>query len=407
MEGVLAAAPVSHFTRMCTLSHILQASPLAYSCFYRMAAQWNVACLVVDGLRQRIVIRFWDEIIVFLPEAASMKLHIAVFVSSLLLTAACFAGDKEGWRIYHSPDYGFSIRYPADMTFYPGHPDYGETQLSYIPICEYSTVACFEYNGKEYEGTNFEAAGVSVNVLRDMRTEQACGKIDTGSSPVRTVKINGVTFHWGITGEGLMSQFKGGPTYHVFHQNVCFEIVAATAQANMGAFEPGAVEAFDSARLDALLDKMVHTFKFETKVKDGPRWKVYYDNMCGGIYEYPEDETVQTTIEYSQDDYYSNDITCSRNFKRQGRVYTVEVRVNLKDKNQLNTWLTSSIYPDLTKARLIVSSTRCSEYRAGTYYYIFCQGAVYILGVSDVKNRIVDPDNDAVFTHLLNSFKVQ
>jgi len=226
-------------------------------------------------------------------------LHARVFVYVAVFTTICYAREAPaGWQTHRSPDYGFSIEYPASMTFYPGHPDYVETQISYIPICDYTTVACFQYNGKEYKGTNFEAAGLSINVLRGVRTEQDCDKIDTGSYPIKTETINGIKFHYGMTGEGGMSQSKGGPAYRAFHQNVCFEIAVATAQISMGAFDPGAVRAFDSAKLYSLLDKMVHTFKFVGTVKDGPGWKVYYDNMCGGIYEYPEGETVQTTVEY-------------------------------------------------------------------------------------------------------------
>jgi len=87
------------------------------------------------------------------------------------------------WQTYRSPDYGFSIEYPVNMTFYPGRPDYVATQLSYIPICDYTTVACFEYNGREYEGTNFEAAGLSVNVLRDMKTEGTWSQRSVVSGP--------------------------------------------------------------------------------------------------------------------------------------------------------------------------------------------------------------------------------
>jgi hypothetical protein len=315
--------------------------------------------------------------------------------------------DARGdWQTYRNPDYGFMIDYPASMTPYSGHPDYVETKISYIPICDYTTVACFEYNGKEYEGSNFEAAGLSVNVLREIRTEGDCDKIDTGSYPVKTETINGIRFHYGMTGEGGMSQSKGGPSYRAFHQNVCFEIAVATAQISLGAFDPGAIKPFDSAKLDLLLDKMLHTFKFTGAVKDGPGWRVYYDGMCGGIYEYPESETVQTTIEYSNDKFHSSEITCSRHFTHRGLDYTVAAKAGLKDKNEFETWLKSSGYPDLSKARVLVSSKYCTEYAADPYYYILGQGTVYILSVSDAKRSVAAFHDDPVLAHLLNSFKV-
>jgi hypothetical protein len=308
------------------------------------------------------------------------------------------------WKTYVSADYGFSVRYPTSLSFYRGDLDYKETQMSYIPICDYTTVACFEYNGMEYKDTTFEAAGFSINVLRDIKTESDCGKIDTGQYPIQTENINGIKFRRGLTGEGATSHSKGGPTYRTFHQSVCFEIAAATAQVSIGAFDPGAIKAFDSARVDKLLDKVIHTFRFVGPVKDGPGWKVYYDGMCGGIYEYPESATIRTTIEYTNERFDSKEITCSRYFTDHGRDYTIAAKVNLRDKEAVDNWLRSSGYPDLAKAQMVKSSKYYTEYKAETSYYIYGQTVLYILSVSDAKHQVIAA-HDTVFTHLLNSFK--
>jgi hypothetical protein len=332
-----------------------------------------------------------------------------VFACLVLLATSCMAAlpakVSAGWQTYCSPDYGFTIDYPKNISFYSGHPDLLETQLSFIPICDDTTVACFQYNGKEYAGTNFEAAGLSVNVLRDMRTEQDCDKIDTGSDPIKTKIINGIKFHYGMTGEVATSKSKGGFAYRTFHESVCFEIAVAIAATDIGVFDPGTIETFDSAKLNRLLDKMVPTFKFASHIKDGPGWKVYDDGGCGGVYEYPEGETVRTTVEYSQAGYYSNEITCSQSFTHHGLDYTVAAKVNLRYESQLDSWLKSSGYPDLSEARIVVRSENFTEYNAGPYYYIFGQRVVYILNVSDAKHNVTIPHHDQVFTHLLDSFK--
>jgi hypothetical protein len=325
-----------------------------------------------------------------------------------MFVTLCYAGDSPGgWQVYHSPDYGFRINYPPSMTFYSGHPDLMETGLSYIPICDYTTVACFEYNGKDYERTNFQAAGVSINVLRDAKTEQDCALIDAGRYPIKTRIINGAKFRYGLTGEAGMSQSKGGTTYRAFHDSVCFEISTATAQTSLGAFDPGTVKAFDAGKLDGVLDQMIHTFKFEGVVKDGAEWDVYNDGMCGGIYEYPRGETIQTTVEYSQAGYGSHALTCSRHFTHHGLDYTIAVEANLRDRGQLEMWLRSSDYPDLDKAEAIASSKYCTEYKAGPYYYIFGQATLNILSASDAKHGVVTAFDDAVFRHLFSSFKVR
>lgn len=329
-----------------------------------------------------------------------------LFCLAALLTVCYAERAPQGWRVYHSLDYSFSIAYPANMTFYSGHPDLAETGLSYIPICDYTTVACFEYNGKEYGSTNLQAAGLSINVLRNEKAEQDCTAIDASQYPVKTQIINGTTFRYGLTGEAGLGNSKGGTVYRAFHDGVCFEISAATAQSSLGAFDPGTVKAFDSGKLDGILDQMVHTFKFEGPVKDGADWDVYYDGMCGGIYEYPRGETIRTTTEYSEAGYHSNAITCSRHFTHNGLDYTIAVKVNLGDRGGLEAWLRSSDYPNLVNAEALAGSKYCSAYKTGPYYYIFGQTTLFILSVSDAKHSVVTAFNDPVFRHLFKSFKV-
>jgi hypothetical protein len=309
------------------------------------------------------------------------------------------------WQVYRSPDYGFTIAYPASLSFYSGHPDLRETQLSMIPVCDETTVACFLYNGN-HEGTNLQAAGVSVNVLRDRKTEQDCNKIDTGQYPIKTETINGIRFHYGETGEVAAGNDGGGPVYRAFYHNVCFEVAALTAWTNMVNDEPQDNKAFDSKELDKLLLRVVHTFRFVGAVKDGSGWKVYEDSVCGGYFEYPEGETVRTITEYPNASYDSHDISCSRYFTHNGLVYTVAAKVNLKE-NQLEPWLEPSGYPGLTNARTVAKGKYFTEYSAGFYYYFYGQGVVYILSVSDANHSVILPHDDQVFTHLLDSFKAK
>ncbi|MGI8958423.1 MAG: hypothetical protein ACR2IV_01410 [Bryobacteraceae bacterium] len=139
--------------------------------------------------------------------------------------------------------------------------------------------------------------------------------------------------------------------------------------------------------------------------KDGPGWKVHLD-ACGAVYEYPEGDTVRTTLEYSNARFDSNEITCSQSFTHHGLDYTVATKANLKDRSQLESWLKSLGYPDLSKATVVVRSKSHTEYEAQPYCYIVGPGAVYILSVSDAKHRVIISHDDPVFTHLLDSFKV-
>jgi hypothetical protein len=310
-----------------------------------------------------------------------------------------------GWRTYRSPDYGFSIDYPTNISSYGSHPDPVEMKSSYIPICNETTVACFEYNGNEYEGTILEAAGLSVNVLRDLRTEQRCNDIDTNSTSISTETINGIKFHYAPTGSAGAGHGLGGTSYRAFYQNVCFEIAVGIVVTGGKADEPG-IKRFDDRKLDKALNEMAHTFRFIGDVIDGPAWKVFNDSGCGGLFEYPDGDTVVKTIEYSEDGFYSNEITCSQYFSNGGRNYTVAVKVSIKDANQLNRWLKESGLPDLSKAQVVTKSTSWTEYHAEPYFYVFSQGTVSILSVSDSKGVVLAPAGDRVFLHLVKSFRM-
>lgn len=312
---------------------------------------------------------------------------------------------RVGWRTYRSPEYGFTIDYPMNISFYGSHPDRAEMKGSYIPICDQTTVACFEYNGNEYAGTIMEAAGLSVNVLRDLRTEQDCNDIETHSSPIKTEIINGINFHYGIIGSAGLGHGEGGPSYRAFYQNVCFEIAVGIAETNARADEPGTKQ-FDDKKLNEILNEMVHTFRFIGDVVDGSAWKVYSDGGCGGSFEYPDGDSVVKTIEYSQAGYYSNDITCSQCFSNDGRDYTVAVKGQMNDVSQLNTWLKSSGLPDLSTAQVATKSTSWTEYQVEPYVYVFGQNRVFILSVSDSEHHAITPNGDRVFSHLMKSFRM-
>ena len=257
-----------------------------------------------------------------------------------------------------------------------------------------------------YKGTNFGGAAVSVNVLRDSRTEKSCAAIDTGRFAIRTKEINGILFHYATTGGAATSHYAGGPTYHTLYHGVCFEIVANTASVSMGVFDPGTIRKFDSTRLDRELNAIVNTFRFVGPVVDGPAWQVYHNTSVGGSFEYPDGDSVVVSIKYSNEHFHSKEITDSRYFLDHGLRYVVSAKVNLRDKNALQAWLQSSRYPDLSKAHELTQWKRFSEYRAGDYFYIFEPNTLYILTVTDQHGKVLPPDSNRVFRHLLNSFKI-
>jgi hypothetical protein len=266
-------------------------------------------------------------------------------------------------------------------------------------------VDCFVYAGKEYEGTNFGGAALSVNVLRDKRTEHDCNEMDIGTNATKTKTINGVRFHYGMTGGAGLGHWVGRSIYRAFYDKVCFELAANVSGANFANFDPGTIKEFDGAKLDKELDAMLNTFRFTGPVVDGPAWRVYHNADVGGTFEYPDRDTVVKSVEYSPERQSSNEITDSAYFSDNGLNYFVSTKVDLRDRHTLDAWLKSSGYPDLSKAQELRHSNLFTEYKTGNYWYVYGQNTLYILGASDQQHNAVAPPDNAVFRHFLHSFK--
>lgn len=320
-----------------------------------------------------------------------------VTLSVVIIVGLCQATTPQNalsdWKSYSDRDFGFTVRYPKDFTVCEGGLDFCEvTSHSYVPVCDDNGVDCFVYTGKEYEGTFISAAALSVNVLRDKRTEQDCDKLDMGQNPIKTKTINGIRYHYGMAGGAAAGNWAGWAKYHAFYDKVCFELAANTSGVNPGGYEPGTFKEVDEAKLDKELDAIVNAFRFTGPVVDGPAWSVYHTEGGGVTFEYPDRDTVV-------------EITDSTYFSDSGLNYFVATKVGFKDKDALEAWLRQSGYPDLSKAQELRHSDLYTEYKAGNYWYVYGQTVLYILGASDLQHNVVAPPDNGVFRHFLSSFK--
>ena len=308
---------------------------------------------------------------------------------------------EKAWHSYTNSDYGFSLKYPDNLTLFSSGLDAQNDHSSYIPICTHTTRVCLLYNGKEYEGTNFEAAAFTVNVRREARTKSACDQLETGSDPVKKTVINGTSFTYSQQGGPALSHDISSRAYHTFRDGICFEVALSIASTNIGVYDAGAIRDFSPAKLGRELDQVLHTFRFVGPVADGPAWRPYRNEMVGGSFEYPDGASVQKTIEYPGD--WPDGITDEAHFFYQGFTYSVAVKADLKDKGAASAWLKANGFPDLDSAQLVEHAEYNSEYKAGNYYYIYGESILYILSVSNDKG-IVSPANAPLFRHFLTSF---
>jgi hypothetical protein len=331
---------------------------------------------------------------------ATIFLFLTV-ASGLVLPAFSAAGPANAVRLqrasttYLSPDYGFAIDYPKNVTFRGRHPDSVEMKSSYIPICVQSTVACFEYSGHDYTDTSLESAGLSINVLRDLRTEHDCYQIPTPSSPGRFVSINGTKFWYAETGDAGAGHGASGSSYRAFYQNVCFEVSALVVQTTARIGEPG-IRPLDNARLEKLLDEMAHTFRFTGEVLDGPNWWAF-DGQCGGeSFEYPDAATV-VIDDNASGGWTLSGVACSEQFSSDGSNF----RIDLITRPELNEWLASANLPALSSAQVVRKSKTWTEYHAGPYFYFVATQRLYVLSVTKLNNVRAQ----RAFSHFVGSFR--
>jgi hypothetical protein len=315
------------------------------------------------------------------------------------------------WKAYRSPEFGFRIDYPGTMTFYPGGPQ-RPPEKSMFPICDDDTVVCFEYNGHDFDGTQIQAMGVSVNVLREDLTAAECGRIETDPGPIRTKTINGVVFHYAETGDGGLGSYRNVVAYRVFHKHVCFEVALVTAQSDLSVQDmqdagltPANPRTLQS--LNAVLNKMMESFAFVGPVKDGSRWNLFDDSGCGAAFEYPVGATVGNFTFPADVPTDAQGISCEQRFVFRGREYVVAAKSNLQDSVAVDAWLRSAGFPSLKQVNELARGHAFTEYRNEDYIYLVHPGTLFILSVTNAKLSPVSSHGDAVFAHLLKSFRAR
>ena len=235
-------------------------------------------------------------------------MHIAVFAGLVAVCAGQSTSQSNvtpvGWHTYHSTNYGFSIDYPIDGSFGAGDRVGGERSM--IPICDSTSVACFEYTGHAFVDTVIQSLGVSVNILREETTEADCTDMDDISHTSKVVVIHKTRFHVAEIGSAAAGSSESGTIYHAFHQHVCFEISLGTAYSDIGPaqYEEYGLHPVDANALRAVqgeMNRMLHSFRFKgttvlgaassTRFKATARagWQTYRDPDYGFTIDHPDD----------------------------------------------------------------------------------------------------------------------
>lgn len=169
-----------------------------------------------------------------------------------------------GWKNYTTPQYNYFIAFPSDFAF---TLDYSQVKpLSYIPACDQTMVGCVYYSAAAYKGTNFDSAGVSVNIDPTINTEADCYNFSVATNEaqkqVADVTINGVAFKSATGGDAGAGHFAQVQVYRNFHNNQCFELDQRVGYTDIGNYPSGTVTQFDQAGVWQKLQDIINTFVF-------------------------------------------------------------------------------------------------------------------------------------------------
>ena len=183
--------------------------------------------------------------------------------------------NQKSTHTFTSPDGAFRFNYSRALVPCRRHPDQTNRWTpdvscnAYTPVCSNfscdsgGTVACIAYPAHQMQGTNFQAAAFSVNVLKQIVTESECMKVDE-SRPRRAKNqvVNGVRFKVTETDGVGLGNFIDDDVYRTFHNGKCYELDVRIASSKVEDYEPGKVKSFDSDQVQRALKAVLASFAF-------------------------------------------------------------------------------------------------------------------------------------------------
>jgi len=195
---------------------------------------------------------------------------MSVCIKTIVALAVCllpiaFCGQSR----YTNKVYGISFEFPVEYKLHRGElgDQYTMGYLGSIPM-EFAApggvrVATVEVPSRLYEGTDFNAAFVTVSVNQYL-TREECEQPVTNPPDSRnslTIKIDGLEFHGSEEGDaGLGHQF-GGAYYHAFSEGTCYELGEGIATSGYGSVE--GLKKLDGEQVSASLDRILRSVRIE------------------------------------------------------------------------------------------------------------------------------------------------
>ncbi len=157
---------------------------------------------------------------------------------------ACPVTSSTTQRI--ATDGALSIVYSSAFSL--AHKPEEISKQSYIPPCEQGFVFCLYYTGKDYDGTNFDGAGLGVVKRSDIDTESEC--LDTppeGYTDVTPISRRETEYSVSAfprLGDAAAGHYSHDEFYRLYTQSTCYEFLGRIGQSQYGNYEEGTIEEF-------------------------------------------------------------------------------------------------------------------------------------------------------------------
>ncbi len=154
---------------------------------------------------------------------------------------------------YSSEEFGLAVR-PEQILV-----------RSYIPPCDEDFDYCFYYIGPDYQGTNFESAGVRIKKRADLTTQTQCLQTlpegYSGIAPSVVTSSGDSTSRIGPLGDAAAGHYASGVLYRLSYKGSCYEFETRVGASQYANYPRGTIKEFMPADQRAMAAKLLQLLK--------------------------------------------------------------------------------------------------------------------------------------------------
>lgn len=159
---------------------------------------------------------------------------------------------------YTNLKYKFTFQYPNYLDLFQESDMDKITNLTMIPICDLTSIACLYFKEDQYPNTNFRGAGLSINTRTKALSSASCDlEMVPGGRNTGSKTINFTSYRTFTTGGAAAGNQNQDSIYLTFKNNTCFEIIGriVTDSSDVNSEPAGSIKTFTSKDQTDLIDQ--------------------------------------------------------------------------------------------------------------------------------------------------------